>query len=433
MSYNYLKKWFSEAMNRTGGRGRFLADVFLTPPTGKNDRIVDFHAHDDRSDGLRDPRGSFQNASFNGVDIYATTNHDNIKTQTEYYGYQVDPAKYRGQYVNGVEVTCRLNGQPVEVLVYDYDFKKASQLINDFEFPYLNRGFKIQRNIHLCEKRIELLNGLKILDNPLDINDFISVEITNEKGELEYVPFKELGLNAKRTVIGSLNSGVKETIEIDGKTYKVNFDNFISKMFKYIVQSENGRRYLAEKGIDIFEPNVSKIDVKSPSLPDIFKEPFSKFNRFLIQSNGAPFNVADDEWWPKVEDVVKFAQKSGGVAIFAHPYGYPNVKVEPEKLMEMALAAGVDGFECMHGFNTAEQVEKIYGFCRKQGLLITAGSDTHSFVSNQGDTTEIGKIPGVGFKSNGERDFIDNITCSLYNLHFIGTGQYKTLEQQIER
>ena len=65
MSYNYLKKWHNEAMIRTGGRGRFLADVFLTPPTGKNDRVVDFHAHDDRSDGMRSARGSFQNASFN--------------------------------------------------------------------------------------------------------------------------------------------------------------------------------------------------------------------------------------------------------------------------------------------------------------------------------------------------------------------------------
>ena len=229
MNYNYLKKWYQEAMLKTNGRGRFLADVFLTPPTGKNNLIVDLHAHDDRSDGRRSARGSFQNASFNGVDIYATTNHDNIKTQIEYYGYDVDAAKYRGQYVNGVEITCRLNGLPVEVLVYDYDLKKASKLINNFEFPYLNRSFKIQRIVNLCEKRIELLNGLRILDGPLDINDFISVEVANEKGEIVYVPFKKLSLNAKKTIMGNFN-GVRETIEIDGKDYSVNFDNFISKM-----------------------------------------------------------------------------------------------------------------------------------------------------------------------------------------------------------
>ena len=126
MNYDYLKDWYKRAMIRTGGRGRFLADLFLTPPIGENDIIVDLHAHDNRSDGRRSARGSFQNASFNNVDVYSTTNHDNIKTQTEYYGYQVDPANFRGQYVNGVEITCRLNGLPVEVLVYDYDFKKVS-------------------------------------------------------------------------------------------------------------------------------------------------------------------------------------------------------------------------------------------------------------------------------------------------------------------
>ncbi len=432
MNYNYLKEWHKEAMIQTGGRGRYLADIFLTPPTGKNDLIVDLHAHDDRSDGRRSARGSFQNASFNGVDVYSTTNHDNIKTQIEYYGYKVDHAKYRGQYVNGVEITCRLNGHPVEVLVYDYDFKKASKLINDFEFPYLNRSFKIQRIVNLCEKRIKILNELRILDRALDINDFISLEVSNNDGEIINVPFKKLGLNSKKLLYGSSN-GIKETIEVNGREYKVNFDNFISKMFKYIVQSEKGREYLASNGIDVLDQYLSKIDVESPSLPDVFKEPFSKFNRFLVQANGAPLQVSDDEWWPKVEDVVEFAKKSGGVAIFAHAYGYPNVKVQPEQLMEMAFEKGVDGFECMHGFNTAEQVENLYKFCRKRGLLITAGSDTHSFVSNQGDATEIGKIPGVGFKNNDERDFIDNITCSLYNLHFIGNGKYKELEQQLEK
>ena len=432
MNYNYLKKWFKEAMAQTGGRGKVLAQLFLTPPIGDNNLIVDLHSHDDRSDGRRSSRGSFQNASFNGVDVYATTNHDNIKTQTEYYSYQTDHAKYRGAYINGVEITCRLNGLPVEVLVYDYDFKKATKLINDLEFPYLNRRFKLQRIVNLCEKRINILNELKILESPLDINDFVSVEIPNENGEGVYVPFRKFGLDAKRIIFGGVN-GLKEEVEIDGKKYKVNFDNFISKMFKYIAQSEKGRRYLAENGIDVIDKYVSKIDIESLSLPDVLKEPFSKFNRFLVQANDASLKVSDDEWWPTVEDVVEFAKKSGGVAIFAHAYGYPNVKVAPEKLMQMALESGVDGFECMHGFNTAEQVEKIYQFCRKRGLLITAGSDTHSFVSNQGDATEIGKIPGVGFKNNDERDFIDNITCSLYNVHFIGSGKYKDLEQQIEK
>ena len=190
---------------------------------------------------------------------------------------------------------------------------------------------------------------------------------------------------------------------------------------------------MAENGVDVLEQYVSKIDTSSLEMPDIHKEAFSKFNRFLVQAEGAPFYVSDAEWWPTVEDVVQFARASGGVALLAHPYGYPNVKTDPEVLMQMAVDAGVDGIECMHGFNKAWQVEKIYQFCKKHNLMISAGSDTHTFVSNQGGKTEIGIIPGTGLDKNGEHDFIDGIVCSLYNVHFIGSGKYKEMQVQIEK
>lgn len=432
MNYNYLKEWRNAAIEKTGGRGQVLADLFLTPPTGDNDLVVDLHSHDSSSDGSRSSRGAFQNASFNKVDVFATTNHDNISTQVGYYNYSVDTAKYRGQYINGVEVTCRLNGLPVEVLVYDYDFKKAKNMIDSFEFPYLNRRFKIKRIISLCEERLNKLNGLKILDKPLDINDFIALEVPKNEGECDYVSLKKCGLDAKQLGLCDLKD-VKDTVNVNGTEYKVNYDNFISKLFKNIAISSKGREFLAENGIDVLDNYVSKIDPNSLELPSVYKEAFSKFNRFLVQSKDAPFNVDDEKWWPTVEDVVEFAKKTGGVAIFAHPYGYPNVKVEPKNLMEMAVGVGVDGIECMHGFNTAEQVETIYKFCQKRGMLISAGSDTHSFYSNQGGKTEIGIIPGVGVNKDGESDFIDGITCSLKNVHLIGSGQYKELIQQPER
>ena len=432
MNYSYLKSWHDAALERTGGRGWVLADLFLTPPLGDNNKIVDLHSHDSSSDGRRSSRGSFQNASFNNVDVFATTNHDNINTLVGYYNYSVDTAKYRGQYINGVEITCRLNGLPVEVLVYDYDFKKAKGMIDKFEFPFLNRRFKIKRIVSLCEERLNTLNGLKILDKPLDINDFISLEVPKKDGEPDYIPFKKCGLDARQMGLCDLRD-VKETVNIEGVEYKVNYDNFVSKLFKHIAVSEKGRAFLAENGVDVLEQYVSKIDTSSLEMPDIHKEAFSKFNRFLVQAEGAPFHVSDAEWWPTVEDVVQFAKASGGVALLAHPYGYPNVKTDPEELMQMAIDAGVDGIECMHGFNKAWQVEKIYQFCKKHGLMISAGSDTHTFVSNQGGKTEIGIIPGTGLDKNGEHDFIDGIVCSLHNVHFIGSGKYKEMQVQIEK
>ena len=433
MDYTYLKKWKKDALERTGGRGKFLADLLLTPPTGENDVVFDLHIHDDGSDGSRSAEGVFQEAANNKLKYFATANHDVLKTQKDYYSYQIGSANYRGEYLNGIEITSRLNGYPIEVLVYDYDLKKATRLADSQDFPFLNREFKLKRILTLCDKRLKILNEKKILDRPLNFNDFIALEVPKPNGGIKYVPFRELNLDAYELVLQK--GEIKEEIEIDGKKYKVNFDNFNSKFFKYVITSEKGRALLNEKGIEIDEANLSKVDLTSLSNPSAYSKAFSEFNRDMLQAKTGLFHVDDDEWWPTVEEVVEFAKKTGGVAVFAHPFGYnkTSVPVEPEKLMQMAYEAGVDGIECMHGFNRASQVEKIYNFCKERGLLISAGSDTHGYYSNQGDKTEPGVIPGAGFYADGTRDFIDNIKCSLFNLHYIGSGKYKELEAQPEK
>ena len=430
MDYSYLKSWKEKAFQRSSGRGQALSFLFERP-VKNNDIVIDLHYHDESSDGQRGITQAFNEASNNGVSIISTTNHDNIKTQDQYYSYKVSDGRYRGEFINGVEVTCRLNGQPIEILVYDYDYKKAKKLIDDFEFPFLNRSFRIQRILDLCDKKIQIANREKLTDRPLSLNDFISVEMPNAKGEIEYIPFSELGLDCFKD-IGVKTRDIKQKVIYNGKEYPVNFDYFNAKLFKYIAKSEKGRNYLAQNEIEISEQDAANIKIKNLSVPQTISPQFARFNRFMIQSPGAPFSVSDEQWWPTAEHVCDFAKKSGGVALLAHPYGYPNVKLEPTQMMEMAVEAGVDGIECLHGFNSAKQVETIYDFCKKNNLLISAGSDTHYFYSNQGNRTEIGIAPGVGNIYETEPNPIHEMKISLYNIHYIGSGEYKK-EYGLER
>lgn len=423
MDFKYLKNWKQKAYERTGGRGKGLA-LFFDVPTKENNKIVDMHYHDQSSDGSRGIEQMFNEASNNGLSLISATNHDNITTQSKYYGYEVSHGRYKGEILNGVEITARLNGQPVEVLVYDYDYKKAKNLIDNLEFPYLNRSFRIQRILALCKDRLDIVNELNITDKKLSINDFVSIEAKNEKGETQYVPFSKVGLDAYKD-IGVGTKRFTDWVSVEGKTYQVNFDYFNAKMFKYIAQSEKGREFLKNHDIQVKEDFVSQINIQSLEMPELLKPEFAKFNRGIIQAKNAPLAVSDEAWWPTVEQISKFAQKAGGVALLAHPYGYSSVKVKPEQLMKEAVAAGVDGIECLHGFNSASQVEEIYNFCRKNNLLISAGSDTHDFYSNQGNKTEIGVAPGVGEIVEDEPNPIHEMKISLYNLHYIGSGEYK--------
>ena len=409
MDFKYLKRWKKRAFERTGGRGRFL-DFLFQEPNENNDIVFDLHTHTVGSDGVRDAKMLGHEAQANGVKLLSVTDHDSLTTIDELVSGKTHFSDYEGEFVAGVEITSRLKGQCIEVLLYDYDYDKIKSPEIKKEFPFLERSFKLQRILTLIQRRIDAVNRLGLIDKPLTLNDFISLEVENDKGVIENVPFSSLGLDSSMAVNLKVQPiEVKEVIAVDGKSYKVNFDYFNSKLFRYMKSSENGSRFFKE-----FKCGNQK------SITN-----FSEFNRFLIQRADSPLFVDDQEFWPTVEQISDLAKKVDGVAILAHPYGYGNLDVTPEQLMHEAVAAGVDGIECMHGFNEPDEVEKIYKFCFEHDLLFTAGSDTHDFYSQQGNLTEVGRFPSQGVKSKFKDNGLEDVKIRLYNLHYFGTGAWR--------
>ena len=423
MKFEGLRKWLVEALERSGGRGRELA-FLLMQPEGENDIVFDLHIHDANSDGAREERKVFMEAQANGAKVISQTNHDNIVSTIHYQGFETDTAKYNGDYINGVEVSCRLGGNPVECLVYGYDEAKAKSLVDSMKFPFLNRSFKIKRILTLMQQRLDIVNKMGLFPKYLTLNDFISLEQIGEKGETKYVPLSKLGLDAYEDV-GVSKNNLNEQIEYNGEVCRVNFDYFNAKLFKYIAQTEKGRAFLADKDIEVSEFEANKINIENLEIPQLLKPAFAKFNRSMIQSKDSKLYVDDSPLWPTFEEVAEFAKATGGVAILAHPFGYNGVKISPKELIEMAVKAGADGIECLHGFNTPEQVEYIYNYCKQNGLFITAGSDTHDYYSYQGNITQIGVAPGVGEDYNQKDNPIYEMAISTYNLHYIGSGAYR--------
>ena len=379
-------------------------------PTGDNDLCIDLHTHTVSSDGVRDDKKLLKEAIENNVDVIAITDHDTIAGCNLVRKSQLEEKRFNGDIINGVEITSRLQGDPIETLVYDFDLEKANQLIRDNKFPFLNREFKIKKFIELLSKRLDIINKLNILDKHLTLNDFITIEIPNESGGVDCKTLAESGLDIESTIKSSLKDGnVFQKIKIDGKVYNLNFDCFNSKLLKFINSTQKGQDYLKQ--------------FKAADKNEIMK--FAEFNRSMIQGKDSPLYVDDSQYYPTVEQVCEFAKQSGGVAIFAHPFGYGTVKTSPEILMKRAVQAGVDGIECMHGFNEPNEIEKIYKFCYENNLLITAGSDIHGYYATQGTQTQVGLFPGQGVMSKVDNNVLDRGRISTYNLHFVGSGAWR--------
>ena len=401
-----LKNWYNNAIMKTHGRGTGLSDMF-----GSRYSTVDMHVHSSVSDGEKDFTEIGDDAAKNKLDVLAIVDHDTIKGQIELYEGKRNLGNYQGKFINGVEVTSMLGDRRIEVLVYDYDVFKAKKLIDDFEFPFLNRKFKIKRNAHCLQQRLNAINNMGASSKYLTLNDFIGV---NVDGSGKPKMFSELGLDVKKDLNFDDND-FKQQVTIDGKVYDVNFDDFNFKLFSHLSQDEKGKAFLAK--------------LKTPSGQSV--ETFADFNRGVIQAKGSVLAVDDSGYWPTVEQVCDFAKKSGGVAILAHPFGYGKDQGPANEIVFDAVKAGVDGIEVWHGFNKASQVEKLYKYCQRNNLLISMGSDSHGYQKTRtGVPYPIGSAPGYEGENPDKDELIHQTKLTVENLRSFAGEYNKKLDSQ---
>lgn len=398
MKFNYLEKWFMEAMKRTEGRGAFLEYMFH-PPFSAYDIVADNHGHTSTfSDGERNVPFYKKTAIQNHVSKGAITDHDAM-------GYdETEPG-----FVNGVEITSLLEDNEVETLVLGYDQKIAQALVDSGEFPYLDKDFKFLRNLELTKQRIKLCNKQNLTKKPITLSDVLNIEIINDNGEKQSLSLTEIGINADHIIFPG--EPLPQRVPYKDKYYKIQYGYLIRKLFNCIHSDPKGFEFLNSK---------TKLDsTYNPHSPD-------DFMKLIIANKYGELYVDAKGFWPTVEDCIDFAKKTGGVAILAHPFGYnKKINITTYDLIKKANRLGIDGIEVFHGFNQSDEVEFLYKYCYENGLLISMGSDTHGFVSTQGGIMSPGIAPGVGHQTRYLENNIDGDYTSIYNLHYYGTGAWR--------
>lgn len=97
---------------------------------------------------------------------------------------------------------------------------------------------------------------------------------------------------------------------------------------------------------------------------DLYKMLFSKESRM---------NVRAEVTYPEPEEIIDAIHEAGGIAVLAHPGFYNNF----ELLDELVAKGKLDGVEVYHPENTPEQQEMLLKVAKKNGLVVTGGSDFH--------------------------------------------------------
>lgn len=78
-----------------------------------------------------------------------------------------------------------------------------------------------------------------------------------------------------------------------------------------------------------------------------------------------------------LEEAVHVIQKSGGIAVLAHPR-YLHLSIEEfERMMDVLVGAGLSGIEVYYSQHSCSQVERFAAAAERRNLLATGGSDYH--------------------------------------------------------
>lgn len=222
----------------------------------------------------------------------------------------------------------------------------------------------------------------------------------------------ETGLVAMALTDHDTIDGVKEAIDaakgadieiIPGTELSVGYKNrdihilglyldYQNKKFKeFLDVAKNGRiernkkmvKNLADAGIAITMEDLTKENgeavitrahfAKHLVETGVVKTKEDAFKKYLDASS--PYYVKREFFTP--EDAIKMIHKAGGIAVLAHPLLYKLDRKNVERLVLYLKDFGLDGLETYYSSHTDADEYFVRNLAKKQGLLMTGGSDFH--------------------------------------------------------
>lgn len=95
----------------------------------------------------------------------------------------------------------------------------------------------------------------------------------------------------------------------------------------------------------------------------------------LYLDEGKPAFVPRDKMTAK--DAISLVKNAGGIPVLAHPFQYTNDPIEVENMICTLKQDGILGMECYYSEYDLSQKNILLEIARRQGMLITGGSDFH--------------------------------------------------------
>ena len=190
------------------------------------------------------------------------------------------------------------------------------------------------------------------------------------------------------------------------KTYRADLHNVFTGLgyhLRSLQEMENESTRTGERFLSIMKREIQ----------------LGKHNQQLLKQHGLVDYPARKRFWldevyqptgkyyipvetPSMEEISKMIRDVGGLVFMAHVFRVPNNK--GIELLEYATKNKlIDGVEVYYQDKTTaftnQQIEFLKDYCKKHGLLISGGSDTHGRPNENLSALSVEQIPFVTYKN----------------------------------
>lgn len=117
----------------------------------------------------------------------------------------------------------------------------------------------------------------------------------------------------------------------------------------------------------VYKQHIAHALMESGMTDRIFGDLYMEI--FSADSEKSVLREAD---YPEPKEILEAIHDAGGIAVLAHPVLYNNME-----LLDELIAEGLDGVEVWHPSADEETVTRLMKLAKKNGLLMTGGSDFH--------------------------------------------------------
>lgn len=259
--------------------------------------MIDLHTHTTFSDGTLDWDKLLEEANKSNIEVLSITDHDNLDSYKMLKNINYKE-KFKGDIINGIEITSMFNGVKIDLLAYDFEISK---LVNWVDTSCKDRKFDLDKEFEMMKNSC-IKNNIIMGDISYDSYDKWPVDIIfNEikKYDENKKYFKDKEWNDIDCFFAACTTKVKFPAYVDFSIhYNSAFDVvkevkqaggkiFVAHVFRYLLEDyEDFLNQLLENkiidGVEVYHSSFNESQMK-------FLEKYCEKHN-LLMSGGSDFH-----------------------------------------------------------------------------------------------------------------------------------------------